>query len=81
MMVSQPIDDRSDTHHSRWLTPGNAGLRNAVFDSQSLTTSILAPTIQHATSLLRPHQRVAANRLPLPLRAQLRRSQLAAKSP
>jgi hypothetical protein len=80
MTLSQPIDNRSDTRSCRFIAR-NAGARHPALESCSLATSILALAIQHATSLLRPHQRVAANRLPLPLRAKLRRSQLAAKSP
>jgi hypothetical protein len=81
MTLSQPIEDYSDTHRSRWLAAGNASARNALFDSQSLATSILASPVQLATCPLRPHQRGAANQLPLPLRTKLRRAHTAVKSP
>jgi hypothetical protein len=81
MTLSQPIEDYSDTHRSYWLAAGNASARNALFDSQSLATSILASPIQLATCPLRPHQRGAANQLPLPLRADLLHTLTALKSP
>ena len=81
MTLSQPIDHRSDTRHSRWFVAGNARARHALLDSQSLAPPILAPTAQLATSPLRPHQSFAANRSPIPLRADLLHSHAAAKSP
>jgi hypothetical protein len=81
MTLSQPIEDYSDTHRSRWRAAGNASARNALFDSQSLATSILVSPIQLATCPLRPHQRVPTNQLPLPVCTELYRSHATAKSP
>ena len=81
MTLSQPINHRGDTPHSRWFVAGNARAHHALLDSQSLAPPILAPTAQPATSPLRPHQSFPANRSPIPLRAHLLHSHAAAKSP
>jgi hypothetical protein len=71
----------SDTPDSCWFVAGNAHNRNALFDSQSIATSVSAPTMQLATCPLRFHQKVATNQLPLPLRADLHHPLTAVKSP
>jgi hypothetical protein len=84
MTLSQSIDDCSDTRHSCWFIARNAGTRGGRYpalDTWSLATSILPLTVQFATSSLCAHQKVAANRLPLPLRANLIQPSAAVKSP
>ena len=81
MTLSQPIDHRSDTRHSRWFVAGNARARHALLDSQSLAPPILPPTAQLPSSPLPPHQSFAANQSPISLRAGLLHSLAAAKSP
>jgi hypothetical protein len=81
MTFAPPISDRSHPLRARWLAAGNASARNALFDSQSLATSILVSPIQLATCPLRPHQRVPTNQLPLPVCTELYRSHATAKSP
>ena len=81
MSVTQLISDYSDTTDSCWFVAGNAHNRNAPFDSQSIATSILAPSMQIVTSPPHPHRRVATNQLPFPLRTELYRSHATAKSP
>jgi hypothetical protein len=81
MTLSQPTHHRSDTQHSCWFMARNAGTRHTFVDSQSLTPRMLPSTVQLATSFLRPHQRLAANRSPFPRHADLLHSHVAAKSP
>jgi hypothetical protein len=81
MTLSQPIERRSDTHDSCWLVAASARTRNALFDSQSIATSVSAPSMQLATCLQHPHQRAATNQLPRPLRRDLLHSLTTLKSP
>jgi hypothetical protein len=75
------ISDRSHPLRFRWLAARNDRTRNALFDSQLLATSVLAPSMQIATSKPHPHQRDTTNQLPLPLCTELYRSHATAKSP
>jgi hypothetical protein len=81
MTFSPPISDRSHPLRARWLAARNDRTRNASFDSQLLATAVLAPSMQIVTSPPHPHQRVAINQLPFPLRTELYRSHATAKSP
>ena len=82
MTPSPPIDDRSDTRHSRWLVASNDRARNAFarFAACSLHQSWRRPC---SRPLLRRvlTQALPANRSPLPLRADLLHPHAAAKSP
>ncbi len=75
------ISDRSHHLRFRWLAARNDRTCNELFDSQLLTTSVLAPNMQIATSQTLPHQRDTTNQLPLPLCTELYRSHATAKSP
>jgi hypothetical protein len=75
------ISDRSQTLRSRWLAARNNRTCDELFDSQLLATSVLAASMQIVTSPPHPHQRVATNQLPFPLRTELYRSHATAKSP
>jgi hypothetical protein len=81
MTLSQPIEDRSGTRHSRWFVTSNARLCHACAHSQPIAPQMQARRVQLATSFLRARQRFAPNRSLLSLRAHLFQSHAAVKSP
>jgi hypothetical protein len=81
MMLSQPIDNRSDARPSCWLLAGNADACPAAIDLQPFTTWIFAPAAQFATSPPRPRQTTAPNCLALPLRPDILHLRAVVKSP
>ena len=81
MMLAQPIQHRSDTHHSCWFAAGNAGTCLMLGDSRSLAWKMLLSGAQLNSSFPRAHQIRAAKRLPLSRQPQFLRSRITAKSP
>ena len=80
MTPSPPIKDRSDAHHSCWLSAGSVKARSGLLDSP-----VVAPILSFNAPTARSHRRAnpccAANPSRQPLQSKLRTPGLAAKSP
>jgi hypothetical protein len=81
MTPSSPIKDRSNAHHSCWLSAGNAQARSGSMDLPAVAPPIPSFNAPNARSYRRAHPCFAANPLPQPLQSKLRTPALAANSP
>jgi hypothetical protein len=81
MTPSQPIDDRSRRHDSRWCVTSNAAARDTALDSTPRAASILSPGGPLPTAHSRFHPTCLADQLLRLRRAALLHFHPAAKSP
>ena len=81
MMPSLPIDDRYDTHDSRWLAAGRAQARIRPLNPQPVASPNLSRTVPAARSPLQPRQFLQTQRSQRLRRSHILRPDPAANSP
>jgi hypothetical protein len=81
MTPSQPVNDCSGWHPSRWFASSDAAARDVALDSSPRGAPILSPTVRPAAVASRLPVTLATNQLLRPHRATVLLSNATAKSP